>query len=370
MPISSTMPISAMIEKSRPHSHSISTAPIPAEGSVDRMQCGQDQHRLAGQRLLERLRGTLETAADAGRHADLRLCLLDQRDRLAQRDARRQVERQVHRRQHAIVADRQRTVARRLHLRHGRQRHHLPGQRRAQVEVGQRVDLAEQARCDLQDHPVLVGIGLELVDLALAEGVVEHLVDIVGGEAEARCGGAVDLQPGDTGAHLLVVGHVAQLRQAAQARGQLFGPARQFAAVLPAQGVLVLGARRTGTEVDVLRGAHVHGDAGHAGHLRAQAVDEGVHVHVAVAAVLEDEPEAPVGQGLAATGRAHRMVVGQQRRIFGGDLRQLLVLGRHVLEADKPLGIITYDATATATVAPKPSSISRGWPSAHCRLRS
>jgi hypothetical protein len=73
--------------------------------------------------------------------------------------------------------------------------------------------------------------------------------------------------------------------------------------------------------------------------------------------------------------------------ILGGDLRQLLVLGRHLLEADvlcrfgggntnavsctgRSPGIITYDATATATVAPKPSRISRWWPSAHCRLRS
>ncbi|MCY1187496.1 hypothetical protein D9M73_284840 [compost metagenome] len=40
MPISSTMPISAITENSCPQAQSISTAPIPAEGSVDRMVSG------------------------------------------------------------------------------------------------------------------------------------------------------------------------------------------------------------------------------------------------------------------------------------------------------------------------------------------
>ncbi len=40
MPISSTMPISAMIERSWPNSISAASAPTPAEGSVDRMVSG------------------------------------------------------------------------------------------------------------------------------------------------------------------------------------------------------------------------------------------------------------------------------------------------------------------------------------------
>ena len=40
MPISSTMPISAMIEKSWPQAQSRNTAPIPAEGRVERIVSG------------------------------------------------------------------------------------------------------------------------------------------------------------------------------------------------------------------------------------------------------------------------------------------------------------------------------------------
>jgi hypothetical protein len=71
-----------------------------------------------------------------------------------------------------------------------RQRHHLAGQRRAQVEVVEAFGLAALAGVQFQDHLVLVGLGLELVDLALAEGVVQRLVDIGGGQAEraAACG--------------------------------------------------------------------------------------------------------------------------------------------------------------------------------------
>ena len=40
MPIRSTMPISAMIDRSCPNSISASNAPTPADGSVDRMVTG------------------------------------------------------------------------------------------------------------------------------------------------------------------------------------------------------------------------------------------------------------------------------------------------------------------------------------------
>ena len=40
MPISSTMPINAMTDRSRPHSIRASSAPTPADGSVDRMVSG------------------------------------------------------------------------------------------------------------------------------------------------------------------------------------------------------------------------------------------------------------------------------------------------------------------------------------------
>jgi hypothetical protein len=80
-----------------------------------------------------------------------------------------------------------------------------------------------------QDHVVLVDLGLELVDLALAEGVVQRLVDIGGGQAETRGGAAVDADVGDAAAQLQVVGQVAERRVAAQFFGQALGPGVQVA---------------------------------------------------------------------------------------------------------------------------------------------
>ena len=67
-----------------------------------------------------------------------------------------------------------------------------PAQRRAQVEIVEAFGLAALLGVQLQDHVVLVDLGLELVDLPLAEGVVQRFIDVAGGQAEARRGAAVD----------------------------------------------------------------------------------------------------------------------------------------------------------------------------------
>jgi hypothetical protein len=63
-----------------------------AEDDVDGDQRGEDQHGLIRQRILERLRRSLEGGLDAGREADLLFGIVDQLDGLAQRDTGRQVE--------------------------------------------------------------------------------------------------------------------------------------------------------------------------------------------------------------------------------------------------------------------------------------
>ena len=62
---------------------------------------------------------------------------------------------------------------------------------------------------DLHDHEVLIEAGVHGGDLALAEGVVEHLVDGRGGDAEARGGVAIDDEGCGEALILLVGGDVA-----------------------------------------------------------------------------------------------------------------------------------------------------------------
>ncbi len=82
------------------------------------------------------------------------------------------------------MADGQRTHGRRADSGHCRQRHHLVGQGRAQIEIVQAFGLAALLRIQFQHDLVLVDLGLEFTDLPLAEGVVECLIDIGGGQSE------------------------------------------------------------------------------------------------------------------------------------------------------------------------------------------
>ena len=71
---------------------------------------------------------------------------------------------------------------------------------------------------------VLVELGEDGGHLALAEGVVERVVDLLRGDAEAGSGVAIDHQFGLQAAHLLIAGDVAQLRQGLQLADQARRP--------------------------------------------------------------------------------------------------------------------------------------------------
>ena len=95
-------------------------------GGEDRRQ---HQDALALQRVLEHLRRALEAGRDrAPASCDLALDLLDRVDRLAEREARREVERDRHRRLLALVVDLQRSD-RRHDPGHRRERHDGPVKR-------------------------------------------------------------------------------------------------------------------------------------------------------------------------------------------------------------------------------------------------
>ncbi|GCC48217.1 hypothetical protein chiPu_0032550, partial [Chiloscyllium punctatum] len=175
------------------------------QDQIDDHERRQDQQRHGRQRLLERLRGALEARAQRRRRAEVDHGLLHRIGRLAERDTLRQVERNGDRRELTLMADRQRPHRRAGPLRKGRQRHLFAGQRRLDVDVVQRVDRALQLRQHLEDDVVAVELGEVLRHLALAERVIERVVDQLRLDAVARGGVAVDLQL-DRGAVGLLVG--------------------------------------------------------------------------------------------------------------------------------------------------------------------
>ena len=92
------------------------------------------------------------------------------------------------------------------------------------IDVLQRIRIGAEAGIDLEHDVILVQLGEHDRHQALAEGVVQGVVDGAGGYAQARCGIAIDHQIGLRRLVLLVGGDVAQLRQRLQLGHQLRGP--------------------------------------------------------------------------------------------------------------------------------------------------
>ena len=138
-----------------------------------------------------------------------------------------------------------------------RQRHLLAGRRRVDIDLVQRVDVALQLGQDLHDDVVAVELSEVLRDLALAEGVIERVVDQLRLDAVTRRGIAVDRELQRRSLGLLIGGDVAQLRQRLHLVEHLRRPFVQFGEIGVLQGELELGARGAAAEADVLRGLHV-----------------------------------------------------------------------------------------------------------------
>jgi hypothetical protein len=207
---------------------------------------------------------------------------LDLVDGLAERDTGSEVERQGHRGKHALVTDRQR-LDRRDHFGKGGERH-LCSVRAGNVELRQRRRVALELRLDFEDHLVLSARGVDRRDLALAERVVERLVDQCGVEAEPVRGVAVDIDRHGRRGVLLVGGDVLQLRQFAHLGLEDRRPMIELLIVGIGQRVLILRSAEPPADRDILRHLHVEHGALDRGHLLAQALD---HLIGGVVALLE-----------------------------------------------------------------------------------
>src|SRR3954451_11152207 len=123
--------------------------------------------------------------------------------------AGRKIEREGYRGEQTLVSDRDRGNAI-LDGREKTERDQLTGCRRPDMEMPQRLGGQLIARIDFLDDVVLVQLREQRRDLALSEGVVQHVVNRLRGDPEARCGVAVDLQGRTRGRRLRVRGYVAQ----------------------------------------------------------------------------------------------------------------------------------------------------------------
>ena len=297
-----------------------------AEHDVDRDQRERDQERLARQRLLERLRRSLERTARGRRQADLQRCLVDRVDRLAERDGGREVERDRHRRELSLVVHRQRRL-RLGHLRERRERHHV-ATAAAHEDRLQRLRVLLELRLHLEDHAVLVELRVHRRHLALAVGVVERVVDRRRGDAEPGRGVAIDLHVELQPLRLLVGVDVAQLRQRLELGEHFRRPLVELLEVRVDHRVLVLRGARPSAEPHVLHVLQEHLDPRHPRQLGPQLVDHLVGVQLARADRLElheDEPRVAL---------AHEADGVLDVRVLGQHLEQSLGARLHRRERD------------------------------------
>ncbi|MNI37237.1 hypothetical protein D3C73_913210 [compost metagenome] len=271
------------------------------------------------------------------RHVQAGLGLFDGLDRIGQRITRGDVERHRHRRQLLLVADQQRRAGH-LGLGQRRQRDDAAGTDGdagvLRTDTGGRgrvggSDLAEAGRVGagqcagaiggdrqlfhqrsagtelrrhFQHHPVLVELGEDGRDLALAERIVERVVDGLHRHAQHAGLVAVDVQFQCAALVGQVVVDVGQFRALAQRLGQAVGLQCNLRAVHVRQRVLVLGGGHAGIQGHVLYRLQVQRHAGNAGDGLLQARQDVIQ-SVPIAALFQhDRQLALVERGIHAAG--------------------------------------------------------------------
>src|SRR5438132_1264658 len=124
---------------------------------------------------------------------------------------------------------------------------------------GREIDFLEalgalpEARLDFHHHVILVERAVHDRNLALAESVVERVVDELRGDAEARGGGPVDHQRRLLPLILLVAAQIDELRQRAEALRDPRPPRVELPDVVPLERVPVLRVPHPAARADVLR---------------------------------------------------------------------------------------------------------------------
>ncbi|TWG86307.1 hypothetical protein L602_002100000960 [Cupriavidus gilardii J11] len=307
-----------------------------AEHDIDRDQRGQDQDRLALQRILEGAGAAGEVGLQRFGGADACHLMADAVGRLRQRYALGEVERDGGRGELALVVDPQRRAGRH-DPRKGRQRHAVAGAG-DDVDVLQRLRPLQVFLAQFHHHAILVQRMVDGGHQPLAERVVQDRIDLLHGDAQPRGGIPIDndrcLQP-------LVVGvgiDVLQFLQVRQCVADLGLPRAQHLEVVGPQRELVLGTALPSPDADVLHRYKEQPRTRLLGELHAQPRDDLVGRFLALAQRLEGD-EHLAGVALRAPGEAGDIDHGRVRL---DDADEAVQLGAHGLErrglvrADKP----------------------------------
>src|SRR6266849_5886124 len=265
-----------------------------AEDDVHDEYGGHQQQELVGQVAAESERRSLESRSNAVRQPDAAFGVFDGRNGGAERSALAQVEGYGGRRKLRQVIDEKRP---RFHIHFGdRRQRYLTAGRRRHVDGRERVHGSVVGRIRFHDDAILIRLSEDRGHDALAEGVVQRVVDRTHADAEARRAVAVDGDVGRKSVIFLVADDVGELGLLTKRRQQLGSPRGQYRGVRAFQGELVLGAAHGVVEGKILHRLHVQRDARDVGRLGPQPPDGIGDVRAALAARFQIDQETPAVQ--------------------------------------------------------------------------
>src|SRR5262245_47354576 len=144
----------------------------------------------------------------------------------------------------------------------------------AQVNVLQILQSILEMRFDFQYYPILVRLREYGRDLALAKGVIQHIIDRLYTDAEAGRCIAVDDQARLQAQVLVVAGDIMQLRQLLQLLHKAWCPEAQLFGIGRFETVLILRTADTILDGQVLHRLHEKGNAFHIDQGQLQAADD------------------------------------------------------------------------------------------------
>ncbi len=194
------------------------------------------------------------------------------------------------------------------------------------VDFAQVVWLTAILGFDFENQAVLIQLREHDRDLALAEGVVQHVVDHLRRDTQPRRRVPVDHHAGLQPLEQLVAGHVAQLRQALELAHELWSPFGQFLRVGIFETVLILRAADACFHSQVLHRLHEQRDAFHARQARLQAANHVAGRLVAFFQRLQVDLNAPAVHRRVRAVDPDKAGQAVHRRIFEDGLVQLELL--------------------------------------------
>ncbi len=311
-----------------------------AEHDVDRYDRGEHEKGLVAQCRLERLSRSLEARLEAPRQAHIFLRSPDRIDRRAEGSVRGQIEGDGSRRKLPEMADLERGPNLR-NLGDDAQRDLTRARRRRrQVERLERGKVAVQGRIGFQDDAILARLREYRGDDALAESVIERVVDCRQGDPEAPGGGAVDRDHRRKALVLQVARHVRKIGQRAQPFDQPRDETGKLREVRGLQHELILRGARGGVDGEVLDRLHMQRDAGNGRRFLLQPADDlARRTGARVARAQIDEEAAGIQCRIVGPVDADERGQADDIRILQDDVRQRPLAFGHGLEGDGLIGL-------------------------------